>query len=131
MRVLAGSVIAVVLASVIGGLILIGPPSKQRDRQLDVKRVQDLRKINRGIHEYWNRSDSLPENLDMLREGVGDWATPTDPRSQEPYTYNVLGKDKYELCATFAEPTDEYDRDYEWWHGEGHTCFVKKAPKED
>lgn len=124
-RLFLALVVGVVLASVIGGLLILGSPSEQRSKKLDARRVTELRKIARSVDLYWTRHETLPSNLKVLEKEPGVSITITDPESGRPYTYREIGSDTYELCAVFA--TESSGRASLWAHGRGQNCFKFKT----
>jgi hypothetical protein len=69
--ILVASVIAVVVAVVTGGIILIGSPTQERMRRLDAQRVADLRAVASAVDLYWTRHGSLPPSLEELSKEPG------------------------------------------------------------
>lgn len=111
-----------VVATSIGGFLVLGSPNRQRQLQADRSRLQDLHAIARQLHDRFetaNRGEkpfSLPETLRR------DWR---DPLTGEPYEYRPLDDERYQLCAEFALPTPEpvRNRDRFWQHPAGRHCF--------
>lgn len=127
----AAILIIAVLSSVIVGIVLLGPPSEWRLRQLDERRVSDLRELSYAIDDYWAREGTIPTSLEELASEeriVGELA---DPETGEPYEYRALGDTTYELCAVFALDRAIDDRDYLyrslWFHEAGRQCFQLEA----
>jgi type II secretory pathway pseudopilin PulG len=128
-RIFLGAVIAVVIAAIVAGLVLIGSPGEQRKQRFDERRAQDLAAISLQIRSYWKIHGVLPPTLDDLPP-TGSHGH-QDPRTGKPYEYAVLEGAHYRLCADFeAEASDEYPS---WLgfgrHGKGHTCFEQEAAK--
>ena len=126
-----GLVIAVVIAAVVGGLLLLGSPTKERLQRLDNRRVNDLKLISKAVDAYWTQYKRLPVTLDELSQQP----VPTlnfcdlnfrDPTTGQLYEYRTLGDSTYELCATFqrnsAQESPGQNRDF-WSHGAGRQCF--------
>jgi hypothetical protein len=116
-------------------LWFIGSPARERDRQLDARRVSDLRAISSAIDQYWTEHGVLPSSLDEL---AGDPRTSVsaivDPTTQAPYEYSRLDSVRFELCAVFAKPDSlgpgpmgEPPRF--WRHGTGRTCYALRATR--
>ncbi len=124
--VLAGLATAVVVIAVVRGLVMLGPPSEARARQLDQRRVQDLRMITSLADVYWARHGALPSTLEELSSEPGMRPTSRDPVSGEPYAYRALDAKKYELCAEFEHDSTELPQGFDvafWSHGVGRRCF--------
>ena len=130
-HIVIGSVIAVVIAAVVGGLLLLGSPAEERLLRLDIRRVNDLKLISRGIDAYWTQNKRLPVSLDELLQqplpklNLSDKSF-RDPTTEQVYEYHTVGENTYELCATFqrdsARESQEQNRDF-WSHGAGRQCF--------
>ena len=121
----AGLIIAAVVAAVIGGIIVLGPPSRERMRRLDERRVCDLKEISEAIDTYWSRYGKLPSSITELSYSKF-YIKPFDPETKQPYEYKVLNEKNYELCAHFAlASSEEQDPYYKilWSHGSGRQCF--------
>ena len=123
---------SVVLMSVIAGIIIIGSPVEGRFQQLDSGRVEDLRGIMRATDLFWSRNQRLPSSLDELAADPRASVNTVDPDSGQPYAYDQLGDERYELCATFdrasvaspVRPIEEF-----WQHVAGHQCFEVDVDK--
>ncbi|MBA2686339.1 MAG: hypothetical protein H0U66_17780 [Gemmatimonadaceae bacterium] len=130
---------------VIAGLVVVGAPSRARERRLDQMRVDDLNSLSIGIDEYWSKNTALPVATDSLVSAHQLDKVPTDPASRAPYSYLVSGERSYRLCATFAQPSDTAAsadvRDWtlaigarhshSWRHGAGESCFDLTPPAKD
>jgi len=119
-------VVATVVVSVIGGLLLLGSPRKERERRLDERRVAEMRAIANAVDWYWTRHGRLPDSFADLSREQAIQVNPLDPETQQPYDYRVLGVNSYELCATFARNAAEEDHVPQggfWAHGSGSQCF--------
>lgn len=118
-------VVAVVLASVIGGLLMLGSPGRQRAKKLDERRISQLKDISQAVDLYWTRHQGLPPDLAVLGKESGIVIAITDPASGRPYSYRKTGTNSYELCAVFA--TVSSGRAGLWAHGRGPRCFKIKV----
>ena len=94
--------VAVVAAAVVYGLFRVGPPSDERERRLDKRRIEDLRSIARAVDLHWTRHGNLPAALDLLSDATVQDVTFGDPESGEPYEYRVLTDSTFELCGSFG-----------------------------
>ena len=121
----------VVLATIIGGVAIIGTPAEQRLIALDKIRVQDLDRLGREIRRYQTRNGGLPESLaDISVEWI---AYKSDPVTGEPYTYRVTGERSFQLCAVFARRLDKPVRRNSHLlyqvHEEGFHCFDRNIER--
>lgn len=125
------SVVFVVIATVTAGIILIGSPAKERMRQLDKRRIENLQATTRMISLYWSRHKNLPPSLEELWKSphINMYMKRTDPETGMPFEYKVVNDKNYELCAYFvhdmAEDQNAIQKDF-WTHGSGRQCFQLK-----
>ena len=125
-HILAGA-LAIVVASAIGmGIALLGPPSQERARRLDDRRVEELRRISSSVHLFHTRHDRLPASREELSKEPGVILETRDPVTDEPYGYRVVDSMTYELCAIFDRESTESRASF-WSHGAGKQCFTLKA----
>jgi len=137
--------IALVLAALIGGFIIIGSPAKQRAKRFDERRVSDLNSIQWQVVNFWQTKSRLPRSFSELEDPFSGFIIPTDPESKTPYEYSVLSNSTFKLCATFKLSSSENSgyldrpRDYSyapymidsnWQHPEGYHCFERKIDPE-
>jgi hypothetical protein len=96
----------VVLASLIGGFMVIGLPASQRDLRDDQTRSANLSTMQWDVVSYYQRTGNLPANTDQLIDPLYPQQADNykDPATEKPYEYrSVAGKDiAFELCADFA-----------------------------
>ncbi len=127
-QVFFGVAIVAVLAAVVGGVLLMGSPSEQRQRQLDRRRVDDLQKIAAAIDVYRTRQQRLPASLDDLGQAPGRGPSFRDPATGLAYEYRVRGDSAYELCASFGRNSAEEGARTDFWsHGVGTQCYQLEA----
>jgi hypothetical protein len=124
---LAVAISVVVAAAVGAGVVLMGPPSEERARRLDERRVEDLRQVSFSVNLYNKWHERLPASLAELSEEPGLTFQSRDPVTAESYGYSVLEPAKYQLCAIFDRESTETRADMFWSHGGGRHCFVLKA----
>ena len=144
MRIMAALSVVVILASIIAGFYFVGTPSSARQQRLDSERVIDLQNIKSEIVNYWNQKDELPKDLITLTDPLTGFEIPLDPDTNEPYEYIVKEELTFELCATFNQPTSDWEKrkeDYQhnefgrslmgnWNHEAGYTCFERTIDEE-
>ena len=122
-----GLAVAVVAAAVAYGLLEVGPPSDERERRLDERRIEDLRRMARAIDLHWTRTGDLPATLDLLADALPRDVTFNDPESGEPYQYRVLTDSRFELCGIFGTDWARPSEDEFWSHPVGRHCFDLEA----
>jgi hypothetical protein len=116
--------IAAVFASMIAGLVMVGPPSEARARKLDNRRVEDLRGLANAVDLYRSRRGSLPASLQEATREQGNSSALGDPLTGQPYPYRVVSVDRYEVCADFQRASESEGRDWDFWsHARGPRCF--------
>ena len=120
---------AVAGAAIIAGVILVGGPEGGRMERLDGERLEDLRGIMEAVDRFWTDHERLPATLEELAQYPRVRVDILDPGSDEPYEYESLGEDTYELCAVFDRESRAPRRapaDF-WTHGAGRRCFELTA----
>jgi hypothetical protein len=105
----------------------LGPPSEERTRRLDERRVEDLQQIALSVSLYNTRHQRLPVSLTELSAEPGLTLRSRDPVTGEQYGYSTLDSARYELCAIFDRESTERRAEIFWSHGGGRHCFVRKA----
>ncbi|HEY5313870.1 MAG TPA: DUF5671 domain-containing protein [Pirellulales bacterium] len=132
--------VLLVAGAFVQGFVLAGSPQNARLTRSDESRVNDLQAIHHAIQNMVVKSGKdnvitiarpLPRTLAELAEfqATREYARKlslADPETGVPYTYIVIGKSGYKLCARFALPRDQK---YElfWNHPAGTHCFVFDA----
>jgi len=114
-----------VVVMLILGFLYLGTPSTQRALRADRKRAQDLYQLSDKIHTLWTANGRLPGHLDELRD-----AASADPITRAAYEYRPTEGSRYELCATFALPSELNQvspRASVWSHPAGRHCFPVDA----
>jgi hypothetical protein len=124
----------IVIATLIVGLIAIGPPELQRKHKFDEQRVADLKNISLHLKYYAGQHQQLPADLATLAKQPG-LHIPSDPESGLAYEYKTTAGG-YQLCAIFAlesehgQNTRAYSDSSEWPHGSGRNCFDRQPGKQ-
>jgi hypothetical protein len=135
----AWGAVAGILLSIIGGFLIIGSPSTQRQERFDKERVFNLQSIQSEVASYWQHKEALPVELVDLEDSITGFVVPTDPESGETYEYNMVSDLSFELCAVFARPSAEVNTSrprrivepfgsfsaVTWEHGAGRVCFER------
>ncbi len=129
-HVLAGVVSLVVLAAIVVGVVILGPPSEERARRLDRRLVEQLRDIKTTVNYYYSQNGRLPASLqELAKEPVVRISKDAVPGGL--YRYRVLSAEEFELCGTFeraSEPQEGSGVDI-WQHHAGAHCFTLKVEK--
>lgn len=107
MRIFVWAIIVIVIAGVVTGFFVAGSPMSQRAVRFDERRTGDLQNIQWHIVNYWQRTQTLPQNLAALRDDISGFSAPRDPRTGESYEYRILAVRTFELCATFETDSDD------------------------
>ncbi len=122
---LTGWLSAIAVAMVVTlGFFQLGLPSAQRDLRADRARVRQIYRWTAEIHAYWTQHASqLPQTLDQLPSGSA-----TDAGAPEGYEYQAKQGSRYQLCTTFAKPSErQRPPSKNWTHPAGHHCFALDA----
>lgn len=132
MKYLIYTVIAVVVAALVTGILIVGSPQNQRASRFDEQRTSHLQNIQWQIMEYYRVNGVLPVELAELDNELNGYKTPDDPETNTPYVYEVTGDTSFELCATFNRPRVNDRTSYAgpvggpsefWEHEAGYVCF--------
>ena len=126
---IAGAIAAVIAVSV---SIYLNPPSAVKAHELDRERLQSLQQIDFAIKNYYHNHQALPDRLDAVEStggfaGQSNWS---DPVTNLPYEYDVLGKTTYRLCAGFSADSEQGENRYFVGfhkHHKGHDCFQQEV----
>jgi hypothetical protein len=132
---LATIVTIIVALAVVTAILILDPPSVQRQRKLDTKRIRDLTNISHSIDSYWERKKSLPPDLATLEREPGLKIPLKDPETGVAYVYELTSSKSYRLCAVFSldssDESQECNSCRKWSHGAGRQCFDLKPPKSE
>lgn len=117
------------------GFVLVGSPATERQRKFDERRIEDLGAIRDEIAnivlgdlrhlppEERKQQRPLPRTLQEVVSAAKERRPEiVDPRTGEPYVYDVLDDTRFRLCAVFQfERNESYD--VLWNHPSGRHCF--------
>lgn len=126
----------VIAVALVAAFLVMGSPAEQRATQLDVRRVQDLQRLARGVESHAQLRGALPPALATLSAQPGSRWPVTDPATGAPYGYETTGPRSYRLCAVFETDTARADGDAVPWGGDGwnhavgRRCFDRKLERE-
>jgi hypothetical protein len=110
--------LALVIAAVVTGFIVVGSPAKQRSIKYDNQRISDLQTIQWQIINNWQQKGVLPVALNDLNDPLYGTIVPVDPETKAEYEYSVKSDLVFELCGTF-------DLAYEDTRGRGEFGYGK------
>lgn len=126
----------VAVAALVGGFILMGSPSAQREQRMDQRRVSDLQQIETTLRNHFDETGALPPDLATLAARPGVGLSIRDPDTGAPYGYRIEAPQRFALCADFSTDTAAVRRGQrawmmpvEWAHGVGNTCFKRHIDK--
>ncbi len=141
-KIMAISSLVVIIASIVGGFVIMGSPQTVRLMRFDERKINDLQNIQWQIVNYWQQKHSLPLALTDLSDPISNYQIPLDPQTGVAYDYRVLGPEEFELCADFnlanrdntapaiMRPTQLGDVQQNWEHETGYTCFTRTIDQE-
>jgi hypothetical protein len=133
----------VVLIAIISGFMVIGSPAEQRKIKNDNVRIDNLRSLQYEVLDYWQRTEQLPQSLEVLDDPLRYTVIENDPVTNEQYEYSKKDDLLFELCADFETASKDFDKNYavrqpssihtkgfleenqDWQHDEGRTCFER------
>lgn len=130
-RILIVAAGAAILASSALAIAVIGGPGDQRLARMDLRRTQDLQRIESEIDRYAERHGRLPADLGELAAQPGVALAIADPSTAMAYRYLPRDAGRYRLCARFDTDSGQRDVarrsdsevDDEWRHPRGEFCF--------
>jgi hypothetical protein len=118
---------ALVAVAAVATSIWLNPPSENRARSLDQKRLQGLNLTDIAITRYYYTHHALPADLTALdnesNQAIGaNWH---DPETHQPLEYQIKGEKSYSLCARFAHNSDSQNPQGFFFkkHSAGRDCF--------
>lgn len=142
-KILAVTLLAIMLGSVIVGFFIIGTPFTQRNRRFDEQRIQNLQMLQGQVLNFWIQKGVLPDEILLLNDSVSSFVVPVDPKTNEPYEYRKIDQYTFELCAVFSTvsendsinnsvkypvPYNSYNQN--WSYKAERTCFNRKIDPE-
>lgn len=139
-----------VLATIIAGFFIIGSPSHFRDVRLDMQRTSDLQSMQYQVLNYFQTKRTVPGALSDLNDALSGFTVPTDPQTGTAYTYEMVSKTSFKLCAHFSAASEDLSgrgatsasypmavgeygfkgQSDVWNHGAGDTCFTRTIDPE-
>ncbi len=128
--------VVAVVASIVGGFLIMGSPTTQRELRLDEQKIGNLQEIQSQVTYYWQMKRVLPAKIEDLNSSLTGFYAPTDPETGMNYEYKKVSDLSFELCADFnreASQTASTAAYYpkigaateNWQHGVGRTCFTR------
>jgi Domain of unknown function (DUF5671) len=128
--------LVLVLIAMVFGYMQIEAPSEVRERSLDQRQLDDLSMMQSLITNHYATENALPEKLSDLQLSE---TLPTAPEDRAPYTYVKRDANSFEICATFAYPSNPSAYPYmaydtsgmilknpdDWNHESGAWCFTR------
>ncbi len=131
--------VVIIAISLVIGFTMVDSPAVARIKAYDQSRVNDLENIRWAVENYYSSYQKLPDDLNALKNIQ---AIPVDPKSGQAYTYEVINKKEYKLCAVFetdnktqaaqndASKPVYTDETYQpFWHTTGKNCFSLTTPQ--
>ncbi|SMR81994.1 hypothetical protein SAMN04488030_2384 [Aliiroseovarius halocynthiae] len=113
------------VAAIAAGLMFTGGPNTARAEKRDDARHRDIRDLSRLVSCIKSHDDALP---DTLKSDERCKAAPlVDQTNRQPYRYNVISENSFDLCADFELPErfqsySRYTRPSGQWQKESE-CF--------
>jgi len=123
-KLILGGVVVVVVSAIVVGLWISGSPAEQRMLRADDLRISDLQRLSRSIQDFFDSTESLPSDLDVLLNGWASDEIPRDPETDQFYTYEIVDERRFRLCAEFALDSRPNRQPDFWSHGSGNQCFA-------
>ncbi len=135
-------VAGVIVVGITLGFFASGSPETARKQAFDTQRSGDLSSLATCIENYASNLGQLPASItDLKQSGTYSYCanSTTDPETKAEYGYRIVTPSRirgsarvaeFELCATFASPSDPIQRNTTyndggsiWYtHGAGRIC---------
>jgi hypothetical protein len=132
-RAFALTAAAAILVTIVFGFMKTGSPQTQRLLAEDRTRTRDLSDIANAIHRNYtatNAASALPASLAELNDNSPlRTLRIKDPITGQAYEYTPGPDGKFQLCATFNQPSVQMPpgADDAWSHPAGRHCFALNA----
>lgn len=105
-----------IISACIYSIVLTGSPDLIRKQKLDEIRLNNLSSIQQSVLSYWQNYKLLPNDLVSMTNAMSNTAVPKDPKSNEPYEYEIVTQSKvvnnitssatFKICAKFETIRD-------------------------
>ena len=98
-------------------------PTEARNRKIDESTLDNFQFTRQSIDEFYRINESLPENLEALKE-QSFYGKPVY-MSDQVMDYEIISENKYKLCAEFKTSNIEKTVSYYdelWEHNIGYQC---------
>jgi hypothetical protein len=118
-RIAALAACTIVAIGIVLAFGVIGTPAHQRLIALDQRRVDDLDGIYQTI--IAEGTHLAPARLTDIQDELSDRTQIHDPSTGALYEYHRRDARDYQICATFALPSDPSDSG-NWKHPAGRSC---------
>jgi len=103
-----------VVAVFVAAWFFVESPQVARARRLDQALIQNFYNIESAVNSYYERKESLPEDLSGLLEDKRSYlslSSLSDPETGAAIVYNKISAEEFELCAEFR--TSSFDNSLE------------------
>src|SRR5690606_34129574 len=90
--------------AIVAALLSVGGPGTARLERLDERRARDLGELAGAVERHRVFTGRLPEALDEVRAGPSGPPPARDPETGAPYDYEVLGEQRFRVCARMSLP---------------------------
>lgn len=121
----------VVVAALVLGFMNSETPKEVREARIDDNQITDLQDMQWRIEDYYRVHSTLPETVGDVYDSL---PVPLAPENRAAYEYKPTSTTTYELCATFAQDSNQNDyryaapiseKNYTWTHSAGKWCFER------
>lgn len=129
----------IIAGVLVSGFSYLDSPAMLRMKREDQERIDRLSMIQSEIDQYYQEEKKLPDSLQKLEKRLFAEQL-IDPVTSASFTYEIVGKKEYRVCAEFAlsnaaefgDPAvwgryKPYPYNGSWRHGTGKSCFERKV----
>ena len=147
-KIFGWGVAAIIIAAIIGGLMMVGGPSKARDEKIDAKRLSNMQQTAHVISCYVDNETDVPQTSqpaktaftertifpqvsDKGRTNCASLKWETDPVTKEEFEFNRLGENSFELCAVFIRKSNARGGQYRSVYNRNRNVLDTTKPREN
>ncbi|MDP2709225.1 MAG: DUF5671 domain-containing protein [bacterium] len=129
--------LAVVAVTLVASFFFVDSPAEVRNQRYDQAIINKFSQIDSALTAYYGENSELPAQLsELINNGSRYFILESDlidPSTNQPFDYQVISSDTYELCSTFKTSNkDQADKgrffpDPRWLHDAGYKCLRQRV----
>lgn len=111
-------ILALSIFSIVYCFSVVGSPTYRKNKAYDKIRFDDITTLSYRVKNFYSTSRFLP----TTSEDIPEFSTIVDPQNSNPYTYQKLTEDSFQICAVFATTQESK-------YNQGNDCIEFIASK--